>query len=521
MSKPTPKKPARNASPKRPAIAKRGNLKARADGYGGGGSGIFSQFESAKYSNKRQWIWSPWPADFKKTMTVFDRQELTRKMRWLAVNSGLIRQMVSDMSLYSVGDGIRAQPASGDAVWDEEARKYFDAWASQPCEVSGRWNFNEVQLLVCKKIDIDGEVFVMKTYGQSGPLLQLIESHRVGQSNGMPDPEGCFDGILFNKFSRVIGYNVLRSSGEARIVAAGSMMHVYHPEQISGARAYSPMQHSINGLVDVLEMLSLEKVAAKANADIVRTLTRDNGGQFDAADFEAFGMRPQDYPNGVYQNPDQVGSFIGGKVLALSPGEKLESFESARPNSTFTGFIEHNNRDSTQGILPYEFVVKPDAGGASMRLIVAKAERVFSSRQNVLQHRLLTPTWGYVIGNAIASGQLRPNNNWHRVNWVTPRRVTVDAGREAAANQKDIEMGIKTLSDHYAEQGMSMAEETRRRAADARLLIDTAKEFGVPVSMLYRPTNTPTSDIDGAAAGQPATVAPGNEFVPFPDAGNP
>ena len=521
MSK-APKKPAtRNKAPSRP-VAKKADLKARANGFGGAGAGIFSQFESAKFSNKRQYVWSPWPADFKKTMTVFDRQELTRKMRWLSVNSGLIRTIVNDYATYSVGDGIKAQPASGDSAWDAAAAKYFDDWCKRPCELTGRYNFYEVQNLVCRKVDIDGEIFVLKTYGQNGPLLQLIESHRVGTSSGMPDPEGGVDGVLFNKFGRVVGYNVIRSDGTARVVNSGAIMHVHNPEQVTGARAYSPIQHSINATVDVLEMLSLEKVAAKSNADIVRTITRDNGGQFDAADFEAFGMRPQDYPNGVYNNPEQVGTFVGGKVLSLAPGERLESFESKRPNSTFCGFVDFNNRDSCMGSgLPYEFVVDSSkVGGSSMRFVLAKAERAFSHRQNILINHLCVNVWGYIIGSAIANGEIAPNENWHRVNWVTPRRVTVDAGREAAANQKDIEMGIKTLSDHYAEQGMGVVDETRRRAADARLIIDTAKEFNVPVSMLWKPSNTPNADIDAAGADVPGPD-PQNEFTPFPSAGNP
>lgn len=504
------------------ARAKRGNLKARADGFGGAGSGIFSQFEGAKFSNKRQFVWSPWPADFKKTMTVFDRQELMRKMRWLSVNSGLIRQIVSDYATYSVGEGIRAQPSSGNAAWDAKAAAYFEEWANRPCELTGRYNLYEVQNLVCRRIDIDGEIFVLKTYGQTGPLLQLIESHKVGMSNGMPDPEGAVDGVLFNKFSRVIGYNVIRSDGTARVINAGAIMHVHNPEQVSGARAYSPLQHSINGVIDVLELLSLEKVAAKSNADIVRTITRDNGGQFDTADFEAFGMRPQDYPNGVYNNPEQIGSFVGGKVLALAPGEKLESFESKRPNQLFTGFIDFNNRESCMGSgLPFEFVVDSSkVGGASMRFVLAKAERAFSHRANILINHLCVPTWGYVIGNAIAKGELEPNENWHRVAWVTPRRVTVDAGRDAAANLADITAGLKTYSDDYAERGMNYATECDRRGADARLAIDTAKKWNVPLSMIWKPANTPTADIEAALQDVPGPD-PANEFTPFPSAGNP
>lgn len=500
------------------------NLKAKAM-EGGGGSGIFSQFEAAKFSNKRQWVWAPWPADMKKTMTVFDRQELTRKMRWLYVNAGLVRQMVSDMCLYSVGDGINPQAASGNSMWDAAAEKYFTNWGNRSCEITGRYSLKEIQQIICKLIDRDGEIFILKTRGKDGtPKLQLIESHRVGTtSNADGIPSGIYDGIMFDKFGAVIGYNVIRSDGTGRLINSSSIMHVHHPEQVSGARAYSPMQHSINNLIDILEVLSLEKLAVKSNADIVRTISRENP-QFDGteSDFQAFGMRPQDYPKGVYDNPSQAGSFVGGKILSLAPGEKLESFESNRPNATFTGFIEHLQRDSTAGVLPYEFVADPTkAGGAAARLVVAKAERVFSSRQQVLINRLLIPTWGYVIGNAIANGDLPPNDNWHRVNWVTPRRVTVDAGREASANQRDIEMGLKTLSDHFAEQGMDAREEIRKRAADARMIIDMAENYNVPVSMIWKPQNTPNAEIDNAVNTNPTGPDPDDPINPLPTPGNP
>ena len=137
---------AKDLADKAKASARKGGLKARASGMGGGnyggGAGIYSQFESAKFSNKREWVNTPYPNDFKRVMSVFDRQELTRKMRWLSVNSGLIRQMVSDNMVYSVGGGLKHQANSGDAEWDRLANAWFTKWASKPCEITGRYNFN-------------------------------------------------------------------------------------------------------------------------------------------------------------------------------------------------------------------------------------------------------------------------------------------------------------------------------------------------------------------------------------------
>jgi hypothetical protein len=81
-------------------------------------------------------------------------------------------------------------------------------------------------------------------------------------------------------------------------------------------------------------------------------------------------------------------------------------------------------------------------------------------------------------------------------------------------------MGLKSLSDHYAEQGMDFIEETERRAADARFIIDTAAKYNVPPSWVYRPNNTATADIDAASASaNPGSALDG--FQPLSNPGNP
>jgi lambda family phage portal protein len=466
------------------------------------GPGIFSNFESAKFSNKRSWIWSSWPQDFKKTMTVFDRMETTRKMRWLELNAGLIRQVIADMATYSVGSGIKMQAQSGSEPWDEQAEKYFNKWASRSCDITGRYSFFELQHICCRLMDRDGECFIIKTKGADGrPKLQVIESHRVGNpgNDGAPPP-GMVDGIFFGPYGAPQYYNVIRSDGSSRRVPANAVMHLYEPELASGARAYSPLQHSINNLVDMLEILSLEKEAVKTNSDLVRTITRENA-QFDGtqSDFEAFGMRPQDYGENGLADPREASTFIGGKTLALAPGEKLESFESNRPNSTFNGFIEHLMRDSLAGVLPFEFVHDATkAGGATMRFIVAKADRKFQHRQNVLMQRFLTPVWGYIIGNAIKNGEIPSIDSWMQVSSTTPRRVTVDAGRDAQQTRLDIETGIKTITQFHLENGDDPREQMRANAAEKAYIKELAEEFEIQPSAIYKPQNVAPDAIDAS-----------------------
>ena len=193
-------------------------------------------------------------------------------------------------------------------------------------------------------------------------------------------------------------------------------------------------------------------------------------------------------------DPQQVQKIVGGKVVSIKTNESLESYQSNRPSPVFTGFLEHLKRDSSAGILPYEFVIdSAKIGGAGVRLVVAKADRRFSYRKLILIQRFLKPTWGYVIGDAIDRGELEPVKQWNRVRFVTPRRITVDAGREAQQNRADVETGLKTLEEHFAELGQDFDEQLEIRAQNAKRIIDAAAKYGVPVEMIYKPQGTQLS----------------------------
>jgi len=113
----------------------------------------------------------------------------------------------------------------------------------------------------------------------------------------------------------------------------------------------------------------LEKHAVKDNADISRVLKSEDGEIDDTGDFKV-------QTDGVVEDgsdPQQVQRIIGGKVVSIKTNESLESFQSNRPSPVFTGFLEHLKRDSSAGILPYEFVLDSGRiGGAGVRLVVAK-----------------------------------------------------------------------------------------------------------------------------------------------------
>ena len=252
-------------------------------------------------------------------------------------------------------------------------------------------------------------------------------------------------------------------------------------------------------VIDEMELIALEKHAVKDNCDITRVLKTERGELDDDGDFKVDAHQVSGQES---SDPVSLQKIVGGKLVALKPSESIDAFEPKRPSPTFTGFLEHLRRDSALGVLPYEFAADSSkVGGAGVRLVVAKADRRFSYRQMIMIQRFIKPVWFYVIGDAIDRGELPATPGWWKISCVTPRRITVDAGREAQQNRADVEMGLKTISDHYDELGADFGEELERRARDAQLILETAVKYKVPVEMLWKPTGGTMQTAPPAPAG--------------------
>jgi capsid protein len=394
------------------------------------------------------------------------------------------------MVLYSVGDGIKAQSHASTPEMQEIYEAYF-AEKGKRIDITNRFSFYNCQAILLRGMIRDGDSFAAKVRNATGDAkLQLMEAHRVGDplDENVVIP-GIHDGIVYGPYGEYNAVNVYKSDGSNRQILAQSMMHVVDHEYASGARGVPLMQSSILSIQDSMEILALEKQACKDNGDVVRTISK-NGGVLD-----------QDTANelGALNTPSytSIANTMGGKLLVLDQGESLNSFQSNRPNSTFVGFLQALERDIAQGVLPYEFVGDSSKlGGATVRLVTAKAGRVFAKYQTIVIEQFCVPTWGYIIGQGIAAGDIPDDPKWTEVSWTTPKSVTVDAGREAANDRADVEMGLLSMSELYAQRGLDFRTEMNKRAADMVHIQDLAKQYGIPFELLFRPTNTPIGTVE-------------------------
>ena len=133
------------------------------------------------------------------------------------------------------------------------------------------------------------------------------------------------------------------------------------------------------------------------------------------------------------------------------------------------------------------FLTNGLSGREPLLIDPAKAARVFGKYQNVIIEQFCVPTWGYIIGQGIAAGELPDDPMWNEVSWTTPKSVTVDAGRDAANDRNDVEMGLLSMSELYAQRGLDFRTEMDKRANDMAFIIEKAKAAKIPVWMLYKP----------------------------------
>ena len=478
----------------KPKTGQGASLKPQAavmDTQGSGFGGSYSGWQSTMFSNSRRAIFGQAPGDLRQDLTPWNRMAMIRKCRWAERNSGLFKQILNDMVLYSVGDGIKAQSHASTPEMQEVYEAYF-AERAKRIDITNRFSFYQAQAILLRGMIRDGDSFAAKVRNAQGEAkLQLMEAHRVG------DPldetvviPGIHDGIIYGPYGEYTAVNVYKSDGGNRQILAQSMMHVVDHEYASGCRGVPLLQHSINSIQDEMEILALEKQAVKDNGDVVRTIQKQGG------------VLDQDTANelGALNTPSytSIANTMGGKLLVLDQGESLSSHTSTRPNSTFVGFIDALNRDICAGVIPFEFCGDSSKlGGATVRLVTAKAGRVFSKYQGIIIETFCVPTWGYIIGQGIAAGEIPDDPHWNRVSWTTPKSVTVDAGREAANDRADVAMGLLSVSELYAQRGLDFRTEMDKRAADMLHIQNLAKQYGIPFELLFCPPNTPIGTVEG------------------------
>lgn len=395
-------------------------------------------------------------------LSSFDRERMISAARDLFANTGFIRDIVAANDIYSVGDGITAEPATADEEWNLAAADYFERWSKSVC-CDCEMTLAEATSIASQRLDIDGEFYVIKTFdGAHIPRLQFLEAQRLDAAYDNPIGN-IIQGIRFADNLPAEYYFL--SGGERRSVPAANVIHVFIRESFSSVHGLPQIQHAINSVADTQQILRSVVANAKYQQALPLVIKSERAAAL--GNGELLGDL-------VPSNPDYT-----GKALNLLPEEDAKAFQTTSPNESVLNALNILDRRSCGGVLPPDFFDPSKIGGASTRLITSKAARHFGRRQTQLINRFLREIWAFVIANAIRDKRLADNQDFLNVEWNCPKSITVDAGREEATDMKLVESGLKSESAYYAERGINARKEMRRALNDRAAREKTKRELGL------------------------------------------
>jgi len=417
-------------------------------------------------------------------------EEVRAKTRFMAANDGQFIELLNATGIYAVGDGFRPQPGTELAEWNDKAKKLFKTWTGSP-DISGRFSWWTVQKMVNRALDIDGEIFILKTTRDGIPKIKLIPASLLSSES---DPaQNLVHGIRFDAMGTPVEYRfkqgaIGQGSGAAPASVVIHVAALSDPTQIHGTPA---LQHVISDLIDLRDLSKIEKASAKALSDYGLAVFSDRVLENVQDSPLASALSPSAGNGGEESRAVSTAAvrdlerITGGKILNLPDGAKIQTVESNRPSPAWLGLADLLSRRLSAGTIPFEFVSDSSKiGGAGIRLVVAKAERIFSARQQELIEGFYSQIWKFVIGNAIAQGKLDAVENWTACEWATPRRITVDAGRDAAANRADVEGGLKSFDDNFEESGLDPDSEIEARIERLQKIKKRAAETGIEPELI-------------------------------------
>ena len=405
-------------------------------------------------------------------------QQLVTAGRWLFSNFAPVRGALLEQATYSVQPFV-PQYVGKDKAWGADAEAWLNDW-HKVVDIQGRCDFEEMLYLALISIKRDGDAGVLLTETRGKyPAIQLIPSHRIGSKTGGQIKSGAFkgkqihNGVITNANGRAIGYELTNG----RRISAGDLALCFFPEWSDQGRGLTPLAGVVADLQDVKELRQYELTAQKAQSSISLIEHNENGYADESESFIE-----QTIDGGALDTT--VETLEGGAIryFRAGSGAKIETVESNRPSKNSQDFESTIMRAAFQALeWPYDFSLDPSKiGGAVVRLVAAKAQRTVEKNQRLVR-KLARRIDGYGLAKAIKLGLLPmpPGGDWYSWHYQGPRRLTVDAGRDASAAREDYKLGLTTLSELYAERGLHWEDELQKRVDEQRVLLDAAKAAGI------------------------------------------
>lgn len=416
-------------------------------------------FEAVEHSPSRGFIWMP-VLEPKRETPPHTRTDLLKKARWLYNNVGIAAYLIEHLAQRAVGTGIVPQARTADPAWNRTAERHFEdracaeAWAF---DASAQVNFYGAQSLILRQVAVDGDFFAQfLSTAAGGTRVRFIGGEAVGSTADSSDR--AFDGVLLDRFGAPVSYRVItdRAAGKYQDVPAEDMLHFRHIRRAGYPRGISWLHNAAINLQDISEILAYTKGAFKAASQVAYSIT--------SSEAIRLGGGLSTLPSGD-QPAQQLSTdtlYNGTLIPKLKPGESIQSFKNEHPGTSFEPFIRHLVGEVARGIgLPPEaLMVFVGSAGTEFRGLLEVAQNFLERLQQMLIDQFCRPLWKFWIWQEIQAGRLPyPGDDWWRHDWVTPKKITVDNGRDGRLYAELLDKGYMSWERYCNLHGLDAEAE--------------------------------------------------------------
>jgi capsid protein len=442
-----------------------------------------------------------------------DRVVMMWEARDLIENSPEAREVSRKFGLYLTPHEY--SPTTGDRDYNQTVSDYFHEWCKN-CDVTNRHTFKKLVQLAAEERPVDGDCgFVIRRAGE-GLKLQLVPATRIGNPNSAAvESNNYYQGIITDDFGQPIAYRIYRVDRNgvyfgAEDIPANQFCHYFDPFRVDQYRGITDFHSAIQTVRMLHDILQAEKAGVRFSSQQAALIFNDRGV---ANPRNLFQPNPaMSLPSGQTQKNELTEV---GMIRYFQNSDRVEVMPS-RPSQAFTGFVQHLMHEIALGVGVPEGVLfgTQDYKGPSVRAEFAAADRVFTRQQGVLTDKVLDPIKDAVILDAIARNEIPPPTllagetmvqalrRATKGEWRFPAKLSIDVGRESAANMNENRQGAKSLQEIAAEEGTDAFSRLEQIAIEAGYVKELAEKYGVPETAIRLTTSSlPSTPAAAAAAG--------------------
>ncbi|MBP2665883.1 MAG: phage portal protein, lambda family [Firmicutes bacterium] len=414
------------------------------------------------------------------------RERLLRRARDLERNSDIAKSIILSFERNVVGKGFRVQARvkkkSGDdnETINTAIEKAWKKWSrARNCDITGQSSFNEILKMVIRRRVVDGEIFVIKTYGGSDRFpfqIQLVEPDQLDTSRQIGNNGNLVkSGVEVDKFNKPLAYwfyNAIPDgfvSIESVRVPADKVMHLFSKYRPTQVRGISELASSMDSIRDSGEYLEAERVKARIAACFSLFVKAAPGS---TNPYSRLNKMPS-------ENQKRLDEISPGIIEYLQPGEEIEIANPGNIPTNTKDFVEQQQRliGAGQGI-SYEMISRDvsKVSYSSARQGLLEDRRTFEPIQEYLVEHFCMEIYAEFLISAVLSGEVKIKDFWQETDlylehvWIPPGWTWVDPLKDVKASGWEVAANLSTLEEKCAEQGKDWKEVADQRSREMKYL---------------------------------------------------